>query len=307
MNTALLFSGQGSQYVGMVKDLYESSNLAKDIIDSADAILGYSLSEICFNGPIETLKETRYTQPAIFLHSTVLFELLKDKLDFQAVSGHSVGEYAALYAAGVLRFKDALKLVSYRANLMFNAGEEMPGTMFAIINLDDAKVIEICERITKNANGEVAVAANFNSPGQVVISGSQNLLRENVNEFKQAGSRVIAKELIVSGAFHSPLMQSAKNELEQAIHSINFNDAKVPVYSNVSAKPLTDANQIKNALIMQLTSPVLWTQSLLNMKEDGFSKFIELGPGSVLQGLVKRTLTEVENLGFDKFIELSRD
>lgn len=305
MKTALLFSGQGSQYVGMMKDLFDNSNVAKEIILRANEILDFSLSEICFNGPLDLLKQTRYTQPAIFLHSAVLFELLKDKLEFAATAGHSVGEYAALYAAGVLDFESALRLVALRGSLMYSAGEELPGTMFAVINLDDDKVIEVCNTLNQNDEGAVVVAANFNSPGQVVVSGSADFLRRNIDAFKQAGAKLV-KELVVSGAFHSPLMKPAQNELEKAINSIEFNDATVPVYSNVYAKPLSKANEIKQALINQLTAPVLWTQSLREMHNDGFTKFIELGPGQVLQGLVKRTLENVEILGYDKFDDLQK-
>lgn len=305
MKTALLFSGQGSQYVGMMKDLYENSEVAKEIIERANEILDFSISEVCFNGPIEVLKQTRFTQPAIFLHSAVLFELLKDKLEFDATAGHSVGEYAALYAAGVLDFESALRLVALRGSLMYSAGEELPGTMFAVINLDDDKVIEVCNKLNQNDEGAVVVAANFNSPGQVVVSGSRDYLRNNINAFKEAGAKLV-KELVVSGAFHSPLMKPAQNELEKAINSIEFRDAKVPVYSNVYAKPLTNAQEIKQALINQLTAPVLWTQSLRQMFEDGIKRYIELGPGQVLQGLVKRTLDDVEILGYDKFDDLQK-
>lgn len=299
MKTALLFSGQGSQYVKMVKDLAIEFDLAKDLTSLADSVLNYKLSEICFNGPIKKLKETRYTQPAIFLHSAIVFELLKDKIKFEAVAGHSVGEYAALFAAGVIGFEDALKLVSFRGDLMFKAGEIQPGTMFAVINLEDDKLIAICNELTKQDENLYVVAANFNSPGQIVVSGSAEYLRENSYRFREAGARLV-KELVVSGAFHSPLMESAKKELELAINNIKFNNAKVPIYSNVTAKPLTNAIEIKKALISQLTSPVLWTQTLSNMFTDGFQNFIELGPGNVLQGLVKRTLNDVEILGFDK-------
>lgn len=303
MKTALLFSGQGSQYVGMLQDTYQNSSKAKSLIDLADEILDYKLSEICFEGPVEKLKETRYTQPAIFLHSAVNFELTKSKLQFDVVAGHSVGEYAALFAAGVLDFESALKLVAKRGELMFNAGENIPGTMFAVINLSDEKVVEVCKDLTENGNGNIVVAANFNSPGQVVVSGSRDYLRDNSIAFKEAGARMV-KELIVSGAFHSPLLNSAQNELEIAINSSNFNSTEIPVFSNVFAKPITNAADIKSALIKQLTSPVLWTQTLNNQSDYGVKQFIEIGPGSVLQGLGKRTLNEANISGIDKFEDI---
>lgn len=305
MNTALLFSGQGSQYVGMMKDLYENFKLAQSTIDEADSILGYKLSDVCFSGPVDSLKETRYTQPALFLHSSVITLLIKDKINFNATAGHSVGEYAALFASGVLSFAEALNLVSLRGKLMFSAGEKIPGTMFAIIGLDDDVVVSICNELTETGQDSVVVPANFNSPGQVVVSGSADYLRSNADKFKQAGARMVT-ELVVSGAFHSPLVQSAKEELAEAIESASFSDAKVPVYGNVSAEPLFSAREIKESLIRQLTSPVLWTQSMNNMKRDGFSRFIEIGAGKVLQGLVKRTLKDVEILGIDKVDEVHK-
>lgn len=305
MSKVLLFSGQGSQYVGMMKDLAEKSQKAKELIQKADEILGFELSKICFEGPIETLKETRYTQPAIFLHSTVVFELIKDKIEFSATAGHSVGEYAALYASGVLSFESALKLVAKRGQLMFTAGEDLPGTMFAVINMPDEKVSEVCEKLTDAEAGNYVVAANFNSPGQVVVSGSRDYLRENIGAFKEAGARLV-KELVVSGAFHSPLMKPAQNELEIAINSVEFSNAAKPVYSNVYAKPLNNSEEIKSALIEQLTSPVLWTQSLNQMQIDGISDYMEIGPGNVLQGLTKRTLKEVNISGADKFEDVEK-
>ena len=302
MKRALLFSGQGSQYVGMFKDISEKFPIAEELINEADSILGYKLSEICFNGPVEKLKETRYTQPAIFFHSVLILDLLKNKIEYNATAGHSVGEYAALLASGVLTFQDALKLVSLRGELMFKAGEEIPGTMFAVINLDDDMVEEVCNKLTGNEN--VVVAANYNSPGQIVVSGSAQYLRDNAFAFKQAGAKLV-KELVVSGAFHSPLMEPAKKELELAINNTVFYNAQVPVYCNVYAKPLTNADEIKDALIKQLTSPVLWTQTMRQLKEDGFDNFIEVGPGNVLQGLAKRTVEGVELSGFDKAEDLA--
>ncbi len=300
MKTALLCSGQGSQYVGMTKDLSEKYEIASKIIERADEIIGYPLSTICFEGPADKLKETRYTQPALFLHSVIAFELIKHKIAYHAVAGHSVGEYAALHMAGVLDFEDALNLVSLRGQLMFTAGEEASGTMFAILNLEDEKVRQICDKLTENGNGSVVVPANFNSPGQVVVSGSADYLRENISVFKEAGARM-TKELVVSGAFHSPLMLPAQNKLEQAINSISFRDALLPVYSNVYAKPLTKSEEIKSALIRQLTAPVLWTQSILEMHSNSINRFIEVGPGQVLQGLAKRIIPDdIKISGIDK-------
>jgi len=300
MKISLLSSGQGSQYVGMLKDIYENVESAKKKINQADEILGYSLSSIMFEGPIEKLKETRYTQPALFLHSSVLTDLIKNKVNYSAVAGHSVGEYAALYAAGALSLEEALKLVSLRGELMFKAGEHLPGTMFAIIGLEDEKVVEICKDLTDKGNGDCVVAANFNSPGQIVVSGSADYLRNNVNAFKEAGAKMVT-ELVVSGAFHSPLMEPAKKDLEQAILKANFSNTTVPVYTNVFAKPTFYKEELRNALILQLTSPVLWTQTLLEMQKDGFDTFTEVGAGKVLQGLVKRTIKGVTLNGYDKF------
>ena len=299
MKTALLFSGQGSQYVGMLKDVTEKYPRAKQMVEYADSILGYSLSSIYFDGPVDTLKETRYTQPSLFVHSAVVQHLLAQSVEFEAVAGHSVGEYAALFAAGVLKFEDALRLVSLRGELMFKAGETDPGTMFAVVGLPNDKVEALCEELTAKGNGNVVVAANYNAPGQVVVSGSRDYLRENAGIFKENGAKM-AQELVVSGAFHSPPMLPAKEELEKAIREIAFRDAVVPIYSNVYATPLVKAEEIKESLILQLTMPVKWTQSLEAMQQAGFAKFIEMGPSKVLQGLVKRTLTGVEFSGVDK-------
>lgn len=305
MSTALVFSGQGSQYVGMLKDINEKFDEVKKKIEIANEIVGYKLSTMCFEGPESILKETRNTQPAIFLHSAINFSLTKEKLDFNAVAGHSVGEYAALYAAGVLKYEDALKLVSLRGKLMFSAGTVKPGTMFAVIGLDDNKVEEVCKKLNDPENENYMVAANYNCPGQLVVSGTADYLREHVNEFKESGARMV-KELVVSGAFHSPLMEPAREQLENAINDTNFNTANVPVYVNITGEPLTSSEEIKSALIKQLTSPVKWTQTLENMNKNGFSNFIEIGPGNVLQGLVKRTLRGAEFSGVDKLEDVEK-
>ena len=303
--TALLFSGQASQYVGMFKDIAAEFSAAREMIKHADSLLNYPLSQICFDGPVEKLRETRYTQPAIYLHSCLIMNLIKDKINFEAVAGHSVGEYAALYSAGAISFEDGLRIVSLRGDLMFSAGEFEPGTMFAIIGLDDNKIEELCKELTDDGNGDVIVPANYNSPGQLVVSGSAEYLRKNSYLFKEAGAKMIT-ELPVSGAFHSPLMLPAKEQLEKAILETRFHDALVPIYTNVYAKPTINADELENALIFQLTSPVLWTQTMLNMKENGIEKFVEVGPGKVLQGLVKRTLSGVQFSGLDKAEDVNK-
>lgn len=293
---ALLFAGQGSQYVGMVKGLSDEFPQAQSRMKQADEILGFSLSTICYDGPVETLKETRYTQPALFVHEAIIVDILRDKLEFSAVAGHSLGEYSALYAAGVIGFEDALKLVALRGELMFRAGEQLPGTMLAVIGLADEIINDICQRL--NGDGGIIVAANYNSPGQVVVSGSADFLRQHITTFKEAGARMVT-ELPVSGAFHSPLLESAKERLAEAIHATRFNNSRVDVYCNISAKPEKNADQLRNSLIEQLVSPVRWTETMVNMHSVGISNFIEIGPGKVLQGLVKRTLTGASFSGFD--------
>lgn len=297
MATALLFSGQGSQYVGMMHDLAAEFPAAKNLIARADEILGYALSDIAFSGPEATLKETRYTQPALFVHEAVIMELLDGRLRFGAVAGHSLGEYSALYTAGALDFETALRLVQLRANLMFEAGEKQPGTMFAVIGLEDDKVKELCHRL--NSDEHVVVAANYNAPGQVVVSGSADWLREQASVFKQEGARMVV-ELPVSGAFHSPLLESARERLAEAIRDAAFRDAGVDVYCNVDAAPVRTAEELRTRLVRQLVSPVLWTQTMLAMHKAGFDTFYEIGPGNVLQGLLKRTLQGVTLRGIDK-------
>jgi len=294
---ALLFSGQGSQYVGMANDLFESMDEVRVRINHANDVLGYALSDIMFNGPEETLKETRYTQPALFIHEAALIDLLGSRLNADAVAGHSLGEYSALYAAGVLSFDDALQLVQLRATLMFEAGAKIPGTMAAVVGMDDDAVRALCDELN-GVDGNVIVAANFNSPGQVVISGSADYVRACMPRFKEAGAKIV-KELQVSGAFHSALLAEAQAPLAERIRSTTFNDATIDVYVNVSGNAQRAADVLREAAIAQLTSPVQWTQTLLSMQASGISHFTEIGPGKVLQGLVKRTVTAASIDGFD--------
>ncbi|MFZ1080362.1 MAG: ACP S-malonyltransferase [Candidatus Kryptoniota bacterium] len=296
---AFIFPGQGSQYVGMGRDWYNASSKAKEMFSRANEILGFDIAEICFNGPDDELRQTEITQPAIFLHSAVAFTLLDEK-KFHAAAGHSLGEYSALFAAGALDFENALALVGLRGRLMHNAGDIRRGTMAAIVGLEDKIVEEVCKEASING---IVQPANYNSPGQTVISGDVDAVRKAMELAKARGAK-IAKELVVSGAFHSPLMETAKVELKKAIDSAPFHDASVPVYVNVSGKPVKNTNEIKDALIRQLTSPVRWRESVVNMSNDGIMKFVEIGPGKVLQGLVKRTLSADEVIGIDKMNEL---
>jgi [acyl-carrier-protein] S-malonyltransferase len=297
--TALVFPGQGSQYVGMGKDWYDSSPEAREMFNSAEKILGIELAKICFEGPDEKLRQTEVTQPAIFLHSAIVFSVLARK-DFDAAAGHSLGEYSALFAAGVLDFENAVKLVGLRGKLMQNAGGIRHGTMAAIVGLEN----EVVDMVCKEASGNGIVRpANYNSPGQIVISGDVAAVRSAMTLAKTHGAKVV-KELVVSGAFHSPLMEAAKAELEKAIHDTPFHDANVPVYINVTGKPVNHANEIKDALIRQLTNPVQWQDSVTNMFNDGISKFVEIGPGKVLQGLIKRIVPEAEVIGIDKVSDM---
>ncbi|HRE57798.1 MAG TPA: ACP S-malonyltransferase [Candidatus Kapabacteria bacterium] len=290
-----VFSGQGSQYVGMAKGLTEQFSAASKLFAQADAILGYSLSSICFDGPMDILKQTRYTQPALFVHEMALLAAAENRLQFDATAGHSLGEYSAICAAGGLTFEHALRLVALRGELMYAAGESMPGTMAAIVGLDDDTVRRLCAEISDDK--AVVVPANFNSPGQIVISGSADMVRQSLDTFKQAGAKM-AKELPVSGAFHSPLMKPAQERLAEAIIATPFSDTAIDVYTNVTALPTRTASELRQLLIEQVCAPVLWTQSLINMAADGITTFIEIGPGKVLQGLVKRTV-EAEILGYD--------
>ncbi len=284
---AYVFPGQGAQFPGMAKDLYESSDEAKRLLESANEILGFRITDIMFNGTQEELKQTKVTQPAIFLHSVVLAKIADD---FQPdmVAGHSLGEFSALVANGVLSFEDGLKLVAQRAMAMQRACEINPSTMAAILGLADEVVEEICAGID-----EVVVAANYNCPGQLVISGSHKGIEIACEKAKEAGAKR-ALPLPVGGAFHSPLMEPAREELEKAIDETVFNQGSCPVYQNVSAKAETDVDVIKANLKTQLTAPVRWTQSVQAMVADGATNFVESGPGKVLQGLVKKIHREAE-------------
>lgn len=285
---AYVFPGQGSQFVGMGKDLYESSAKAKAMFEEANEILGFRITDIMFSGTDEELKQTKVTQPAIFLHSVIL-AAVTENFNPDMVAGHSLGEFSALVANGVLSFQDGLKLVSQRALAMQKACEINPSTMAAILALDDAIVEEICASITD----EVVVAANYNCPGQLVISGSNKGIEIACEKMKAAGAKR-ALPLPVGGAFHSPLMEPARVELAEAIANTTFSAAKCPVYQNVNAMPSIDNEVIKQNLIAQLTAPVRWTQTVQNMLTDGATLFVECGPGKVLQGLVKKVSKETE-------------
>jgi [acyl-carrier-protein] S-malonyltransferase len=282
---AFVFPGQGAQFVGMGKDLYENNPLAKELFEKANDILGYRITDIMFDGTDEQLKETKVTQPAVFLHSVVSALCMGEDFQPAMTAGHSLGEFSALVAAQALSFEDGLRLVYARAMAMQKACEAAPSTMAAIIGLDDAKTEEICQSISKE--GYVVVPANYNCPGQLVISGNIEAIDEACSKIKAAGAKR-ALPLRVGGAFHSPLMQPAKDELQQAIEQTLFNTPVCPVYQNVDGKPHTDAEEIKANLIAQLTSPVRWTQCVQNMIADGADDFTECGPGKALQGMISR-------------------
>lgn len=303
MSKALLFSGQGSQYVGMTNDLVHAYDAARAMADHANEILGYDLHAIMTGGPEDDLRKTKHTQPALFVHEAMLLALTT--MDgISAVAGHSLGEYSALYAAGVLTFEDALRLVQLRAQLMWDAGNTIPGTMAAVVGMDDDKVSEVCQELN-GVDGNVLVPANFNSPGQVVISGSADYVRACMPVFKERGAKLV-KELQVSGAFHSPLLAEAEHGLAEKIRATAFSAPKIPVYVNVSGKAVASAEDLKECAIKQLTSPVLWTSTMNTMWADGITSYCEIGPGKVLQGLVKRTLAEATIDGVDTAEDVAR-
>jgi [acyl-carrier-protein] S-malonyltransferase len=279
---AYVFPGQGAQFSGMGKDLYEKSTEAKDLFENANSILGFRITDIMFAGTEEDLKQTRVTQPAVFLHSTILAAVLGSSFRPDMVAGHSLGEFSALVANKTLTFKDGLILVSKRALAMQRACEKTPSTMAAILGLEDKIVEDVCASLK-----EVVVPANYNSPGQIVISGSIEGIDKAIEILKEKGAKRALK-LAVGGAFHSPLMEPARLELEEAIKNTVFSKPICPVYQNVNAKPFIDPGSIKSNLVSQLTSPVQWTQSVLNMISDGATSFIEAGPGCVLSGLIKK-------------------
>lgn len=290
---AFVFPGQGAQFSGMGKDLYESNPIAKELFDKADEILGFEITKIMFEGTDEELRQTKVTQPAVFLHSVISALCMGEAFQPEMTAGHSLGEFSALVAAGALSFEDGLKLVSKRAQAMQKACEATPSTMAAIIALPDEKIEEVCNEVSKPGN--IVVPANYNCPGQVVISGNIEAINEACEKLKAAGAKR-ALPLKVGGAFHSPLMQPAKDELQAAIEATTFATPKCPVYQNVDGKAHTNPDEIKQNLIAQLTAPVRWTLEVQTMIADGATDFTECGPGKVLQGLVAKIAKGNENV-----------
>lgn len=288
MYKAYVFPGQGAQFVGMGKDLYESNTLAKELFDKANEILGYKITDIMFAGTDEDLKQTKVTQPAVFLHSVITALCMGDEFKPDMVAGHSLGEFSALVASGCLSFEDGLRLVYARAMAMQACCEKVQGTMAAIINLPDETIEKVCSDIEG-----VVVPVNYNSPGQVVISGEVDAVKEACIKLKEAGAKR-ALPLAVGGAYHSPLMEPARVELAAAIEKAEFKTPRCPIYQNVDAKPYTDPVEIKKNLLAQLTSPVRWTQTVKNMIADGMTEFTECGPGQVLTGLIGRIQKSLE-------------
>ncbi len=289
---AFVFPGQGAQFVGMGKDLYDNNSQAKELFEQANEILGFRITDILFEGTPEELKQTKVTQPAIFLHSVILAKTMGAEFKPDMVAGHSLGEFSALVAAGAISFEDGLRLVSKRAMAMQRACEMQESTMAAVLGLDDEVVEQVCASITDT----VVVPANYNCPSQIVISGTIEGIDLAAEKLKEAGARRALK-LAVGGAFHSPLMEPAREELAKAIEETEIKAPCCPIYQNVNAQPVTDPAEIKKNLIAQLTAPVRWTQSVLKMHSNGAKHFVELGPGSVLQGLVKKIAPEASTEG----------
>ena len=284
MKRALVFPGQASQYVGMGQDIFEKHQSIKDMYATANEILGFDVADVSFNGPLEALTETKVTQPALFVTSAAMFTLLPKSYEFSMTTGHSLGEFSALFAAGVLSFEDTLAIVKVRSEGMQAAGESQTGTMAAILNMSREDITKVCKHA---ASRGIVQAANYNSPGQIVISGETEAVHYAMEIAKNLGARK-ALALNVSGAFHSPLMSPAKDDLSVIVENTKFKKAKVPVVANVDANPTTDPQKIKNNLIEQLENPVLWEDTVQYMVKDGVDEIVEIGPGKVLQGLVKR-------------------
>jgi [acyl-carrier-protein] S-malonyltransferase len=296
--TAYIFPGQGSQYVGMARE-YAALPAGRALIEEADRILGFPLSAVCFEGPEEELRQTRNTQPAIFLHSMLAARALGEAETPAMLAGHSLGEYSALVVAGALSFEDGLRLVRVRGELMQRAGESRRGTMAAVVGLPGPDLEALCREAS---TAGIVQPANFNSPGQTVISGSVEGVHRAMELARERGAKLV-KELVVSGAFHSPLMEEAREGLMHALATAAVNDARIPVYTNVTAEPVTRAGEIRELLVRQLTAPVLWEQSVRNMVRDGATRFLELGPGKVLQNLVKRIHPAATLRGVDRASE----